>query len=515
MTKRLRSRGSKFHERLTVKNQETIQLTLPADPAYVPVATCGAEVFSRKRGFEHKMAQQISLALEEAILNSFEMGYSGLKDEIKIHMTASPAGLEITVHCLGLPLDPEQLPQYSSAKAGSRYDASGLSFFLVKQLMDEVFFSTRINGERKLRFIKHLPLTAAVPDRAGDLEKTGRKHRLDREFSHLVRLSRPDDAEDISRLVLRAHGQVLFSEDIYYPARVEEMIRCEKMVSVVAVSDDGEIFGHGALVPVGSQGGIEEMTYGFVNPDFRSRGAVSDIARVLIQNAGTRQVSALMTMAVTNHVLSQKASARLGFKESALLVATSAASAKVGNDQTSDLGRIGNIVQMLYLNQTDPPRLYIPRRHEYMILKIYRNLEKTIVSETVPHASMELPSGSAQIWSESNLVEGWMTIYVSAFGSDIQARVNQCLQEAVLQQISAVQLLLPLEEPFTPLLSPQFEKDGFFFAGVGPGEGAKEYLILQYINSPNPSYENIEVLEGLGEEIKTYVLQCSLNKSGA
>lgn len=501
-----------------MEKQDRIVLTLPADPAYIPVAARGAEVFSRKRGFDQKVAEQMGLALEEAVLNALEMGYGGMEGEMEIRMAATTTGIEITVRSLGLPLDPGQLPQYSPAQAGERYDAGGLSFFLVKQLMDDVSFSTHSNGDRLLRLVKRLPLAATAPDAQPDAQpiqdrpskETGHTGKAP-DLAYHVRQAGPEDADDISRLVLRAHGKVLLSEDIYYPARVAEMLESGEMVSFVAVTEADEIFGHGALVPLDSEGRVREMTYGVVNPDFRSQGAMSDFARALVRKAGELGVSAVMVMSVTNHVHSQKAAARFGLKACALLAATSAASARVEKEGEEEVWRIANLVQVHYLNPGEPVRLYLPPRHAAMIEKIYQHLEKPVDPRPVPDPEPVLSDGPADLKSAANLVEGWMLVTVTAYGRDIRERVTQFLQEALAQQIPAIQLLLPLDDPLTPGLTPGFEAEGFFFAGVGPDEGAREYLALQYINTPEPGFGTIRVMDGMAEEIKAYVIQCAVD----
>ncbi len=485
---------------------------MPADPAYVPMTTKGVEIFSLKRGFDGKTAGQIALAVEEAMLNAFEMGYDGMDEEIDIRISSTSTGIEITVLSMGLPLHPEHLPQYSLEKVGTRFDAGGLSFFLVKQLMDEVSFSTCINGERRLSLIKRLPLPVVALDKHRIQDKTGRKEDKALDLSYQIRQARPEDAEDISRLVFRAHGKMLFSEDIYYPARVEEMLLSGKMVSYVAVMGEDEIVGHGALLPMDSEGQIREMTYGVVNPEFRSRGTMSDFAFALVRHAREQNVFAVMVMSVTDHVHSQKAAARFGLKVCALMVATTAASTKMGKNETPDAGRIANLVQVKYINiDTKPDGLYLPSRHASMLQKLYRHLGKAVESKPVPSPTLELSVGITEIRSDSDLVEGWMVIFVQSFGRDARACVNRFLQEALCQQIPAIQLFLPLDDPFTAQLTPEFEADGFFFSGVAPEEGPRKYLILQYINSPNPGYEDIHVMEGMGEELKNYVIQCSVS----
>jgi hypothetical protein len=213
-------------------------------------------------------------------------------------------------------------------------------------------------------------------------------------------------------------------------------------------------------------------------------------------------------MAVTNHVISQKAAARVGFKECALLVATSSASAGMEAGKKTEVGRIGNLIQVRYLGNPAPLRLYLPKQHSTMVQKIYRHLGRQLIPEPLPEAG-KTPGGRSEVWSESDLVEGWMLICMNSVGNDARERVNQHLKEALSHQIPAVQLLLPLDDPFTPGFTAIFEAAGFFFAGAGPGEGAREYLILQYSNTSGPGWEHIHVLDGMGKEILDYVLHCS------
>ena len=96
-----------------MKNQDRLLMTLPADPAYASIAAKGAEVFSLKQGVEEKMCGQIALAIEEAVLNALEMEYGGMENEVEIHISSTSKGIKAIIQSRGLPLDPENLPQYS------------------------------------------------------------------------------------------------------------------------------------------------------------------------------------------------------------------------------------------------------------------------------------------------------------------------------------------------------------------------------------------------------------------
>lgn len=300
--------------------ENRVVLIFPAQKEYIPVSQNAVRVLAVQCGFEDSQASLIALALEESFIYAIEMGYEGIQGEIKITLSSTSMGLEIVIHSSGLPLKPDQLPAYSPQKALKNQDLHGLSFFLVKKLMDRVAFSVLRNGKRKMTMLKQFPLDHNM-NQVGKSQSSSEKKRKavnliqepDEEFHHCIRPAVPEDAEEIARIAMLAHGSILFKEEIYYPARVKEMIQSGQMVSVVAVTGDGVLFGHGALVALGPNHRVEELTYGFVHPDFRGRKVNSEIARSLIDSARDRGVHAIQAMSVTSHIHSQKAILKYGF----------------------------------------------------------------------------------------------------------------------------------------------------------------------------------------------------------
>ena len=498
-------------------NKIRVKLTLPAKLNYVPTANTAAKTFAEECGFAETQTHLISLALEEAFSNALEMGYKGIEDEIEITLTSTSTGVRMVIHSLGLPLNPDLLPEFSPQKALDTSDTRGLSFLLVKKIMDKVSFSVLSSGERQLSMVKHLPVQTGVllPQESHIREKkdaAGSKLGTESagQMNHSVRLAIPEDAEDIARTAIQSHGSILFHEDIYYPARIGELIQSKKMVSAVAVTDDNELFGHGALVPHGSEGLTEEMTYGFINPRFQSRGAITDITHFLIENTRKRGVYAINAMAVTSHIHSQKPNLKYGFSETALLVATSTAAGKWNDTDAKIPARIGNMLLIKYLAPVRETTLFAPARHKEIIQEIYshQGVEVRLVPGEETPAITETESN---IISESDLMEGWTLICVLSYGKDVENKLKRLCHEAISQEVPAIQLLLPLGDPATPFFTTVFEAAGFFFAGVGPGDDTREYLALQYINWEDPGYDAIHAVDGIGQKIKDYVIECGKN----
>ena len=74
------------------------------------------------------------------------------------------------------------------------------------------------------------------------------------------------------------------------------------------------------------------------------------------------------------------------------------------------------------------------------------------------------------------------------------------------QKTEIINLFLNLSDPLTGAYTPQFEKLGFFFAGILPG-GFKDgdALMLQYLNNVPIDYAAIQVKSAMAKKLLAYV----------
>ena len=485
---------------------ELLTLSVPADTGYFPAIMLAVRECASKLGFEATECDRICLALEEAMQNAIAYGYGGTRDKLRISLIRASTGLKIILASRGLALDEEQLPRYDPALAHAGQDTTGLGFHLIKEMVDTVSLSVLDDGHREISMLKRLSVQR-VRDADEDSVEGGVVSRGEREgVQHTLRLAEPGDAETISRLALRAHGTVMFNEHIYYPDRVRAMIESGEMVSAVAVAESGGIMGHGALVVPASGSVIEELTYGFVDDRFRSRGCASELARFLMAGATARGAYALVAFAVTSHVYSQRAIELLTFKECALLLATSPATWHWDDGDGEQPGRIGNLVYIKHLRKPEAMDVHVPLRHRDMVGKIFAH-------RGVPARFMDIservePTGQSQFFTEASFKEGWALIGIQAYGADSEALVRGRLENACASQLPVIQLMLPLRSPATLFMCERFEAMDFFFAGVGTGQDCSENIILQYVNEADPGYDSVQVLSDFAKELLGYVRSC-------
>ncbi len=489
-----------------MKKTEQLTLQLPANPEYIPIATFSAKRCAESVGFPDGDIGRISLAMEEAFAHALEFGYGGDAETLQISIFRTALGISLAIKFHGLPLKIDQLPKYDPSRAMAHGDVTGISLMLIEKMLDRTSFSTDSGGYRKVSMEKFLPAKIVEETNIPQRSKTSSS------LECTLRLARPEDAEPISRLAFQSHGNVLFSEHIYYPERVCEMISEEEMVSVVfETNDTHEMVAHGALLKSAPGAQVEELTFGIVSPKFRSQGGATAMADFLEKNAVDRGVYAIEVFAVTSHVHSQRSVLSNNFMESGLLVDTSPASHSWG-DHKDDKMRIGNVIYTKRLKEFEVKELHIPEQHKQIVERIYAAHSLKIKIDYTPDKEPELEEVT-KLWSTTDFVEGWSMIGIESYGKDVLAQVSDRLRHACSQGISAIQMALPLEDPATPMMAGRFEEMGFFFAGVCPVHDCHENLILQYINEPFTDYESIHVHSDLAHEIKQYVMACDPRSS--
>ena len=149
--------------------------------------------------------------------------------------------------------------------------------------------------------------------------------------------------------------------------------------------------------------------------------------------------------------------------------------------------------------------LYPPPHHREMIERLYGNIKA--------HHNYAVPETQAPHFSESESVietgvlpsEGNADIVISRYGANVIRQVKSILHDLCLKQVATIELVLSLEDPVTYFLTSEFEKMGFFFAGILPKTRVGEALILQYLNNVAIDYQRISVYSEATIAVLAYI----------
>lgn len=299
---------------------------------------------------------------------------------------------------------------------------------------------------------------------------------------YVVRSFRPSDAPGIARAFYLTYGYAYDFSAVYVPERLIELNQRGRYVSIVALTREGEVVGHYALmrddgVPIADAGGA------IVVPAHRGRDLLDRLRARAEQEAVALGLAAYYSEPVTDHGRTQHSSESFGAKACGVTLGEAPRSFIARHIKLSATAQRQSC--MLYVKPLRPRErrtIYVPPHHRAIVAQIYDELglEVDIAGGAQPHA------GDGRFHAAVTRGDGIATIDVEAIGVPTAQRVAQAVQDlAEIRRLGAIYAALPLEDPGTPALCDALESYGFFFSGVGPWMlGGGDALRLQMPLTP-------------------------------
>ena len=481
------------------------RLIIPGDPAYAGTAAAYTGSVAEKMGFDPRDVEDIKQCTERVV--AWAINYSLAENEkasVEVSCEVVPEGFKITVNDRGVPFEPSALKEVAAD------DLSG--FFHLDGHMDEVQFNNLGPGGKEVLLIKYAR-QGRITDffNACELElnedEAAPKPPHDRTVDYIVRAMKADEAIGVSKCVYKGYGYTYPHEHIYYPDKLAEMNKNNRMFSAVAVTAQGDIVGHCALLYEDAGQRLAEMGLGVVKPEYRGMGCFNKLTAFLVEKARADHLKALYVRAVAVHRYSQQTAARFGLQECALMLAyipPSVVFKHVGKQQPQ---RVTVLIGFRYLDPPPPPIIYPPQRHKNIIISIYDHLKiKPFVKSSATPAENAFEAESHFHIKVLNSMR-CAHIVIEKYGKHIVREISQSLTELCLKRIEVLNLYLDLSDPQTGSVSEKLEEIGFFFSGILPGimPNGSDALILQYLDNVFVDYHAVQVYSEMAEKLLDYV----------
>ncbi|MEW6137360.1 MAG: GNAT family N-acetyltransferase [Thermodesulfobacteriota bacterium] len=492
---------------------EYSRLTLPNDRSYVDVAAAYVRAVAAKIGFEEEDIRSIDAATREAVSNVVEHAFEPWeRAELEVSCERVPLGLKIVVRDKGIPFDPTTVPECEVDP--SEGPGPGCGVFAMKEHMDEVSFHNLGRDGKESVLVKYLR-NRDITDyfEACELEPFVPELPERREPGPIVvRALQPSEAAEVSRCMYRAYGYSHTFESMYYPERIMELNERGEMYSAVAVTQDGEVAGHAALLKGSTGARIAETGLGVVKPEFRGHGIFGLLEDHMIARGKEEGLLGLYGRAVTSHTYSQRTGHRHGVNDCALMVGLVPQTAWFRGIAEKLTQRESIVVHFKYLEPPEPVTVYAPVRQEAIIRRLYENIQGSVRYCSAPEMDESSLVGEPLIKTQASSTMSFARMDVDAYGQGIVKLVRARLRELCVKRFDIIHLYLSLLEPATAVLTPRFEELGFFFCGILPGALPGDALILQYLNNVFIDYDKIQVASEMARELVSYVRSLDPNQ---
>lgn len=488
------------------QNKIVSSLSLPSRLDYLEPLQNYTRGLCHVHGCEDKETAMVLLAVEEAVSNVIQHGYSTEEEKYDISFEVGPAGLTIEIHEKGLPFDPEKMDSYGIEKNEEDNDSEhGIGLRLMKGAMDRVEFLNLGKQGKLLRMLKYFP-----HERVDQLFS---REELDRDPSPAearikepcrVRLLVRDEALEVSRCAYRAYGYT-YREFIYYPEKIWEMNEDGHLRSFVMVDAEETLLGHLGLSFSAPDAAIAEMAAAFVNPSCRGRGFLGKLTNTVMDKALEMGLDGVFVHAVTSHNVSQKGAARSGLFPTGLLLAAlfpdlefKALTGKVVQKENA-------LLMFKQLKNRPLFNVWIPAQYSRIIKTLADRLERNI---SVQDEQVPLPLTSGGEGNRYYRVEefNFSEVRISSFGEDVLEELRHRVRGFIKDHVDVIYLYIDMECPAAGTFASRCREMGFFFCGYMPGEmNGRDALILQKLNNIKIDFTAISLVNEEAREIVKFI----------
>lgn len=490
---------------------EILKITLPNKLEYLDIAHLFVRETAKKIGFTGTALNNIEIAIEEAVSNVMKHTYDAEENRtFDILCENLGNGIKIVIKEMGLPFDPSNVKKYKPSENLDDASSLGLGLFLISKIMDDYsFHNLGING-KETHMVKYLPdaKDVAIQDEVIEEPKVIRE-----KIEYSVRGMEDHEAVEVSRCAYKSHGYSFFDEHIYFADKLVELNNDNTLISAVAVTKDNIFMGHAALLYQYPEDTIAELTFVFVNVEYRGQGAFNKLIEYLFNTPKKRVLKGIYAYAVANHIFTQKAMMRYSIKDCGILLATSPSSWKFKGISDDTSQRISVVLSFKYMSEPEVKTIYLPKKHGEIIQKLYKNIDCNAHIYITPENNNLLLADEAEISDSVNELESCGEIHIHKFGLNTVTEVRKTTRKMCVENVAAINLFLNLQDEATAFMTEELEKLGYFFAGILPDSKIGDSLILQYLNNIDFDYSKVTAYSDMAKEILAYIKENDPNNS--
>jgi len=485
---------------------------------YIDGAVEYLRVVSKKLNLNEKETNRICYALEESLNNSISFCFEPDTEEIiQIDISAIPSGVEVTIKDHGIPKNPfvhipndideivedksfDNVTNENSDKIGA------VSDFIIHKILDNYTYENLGSNGRMVKMSIYSQGSKIGKEKEETLTDMDKDEHYDS-----IRFSQSSDALAISRLFHSTYGYTYPNDVVYYPGRLQELLKSISLISAVAVSNKKNIIGHIALMNPYKGSKVIEWGMAISNSLFRGQSIMSKLIEIIMQRASSSNFYGVFSHSVTNHEFTQKICKTYGFSDVAILVGYTDINLSFRHINNKLSQRESTLINFKPLKDIKKVKLYLPKNHKKIIKKLYEYMgikvkqNKDEVKNTLTQSIF-----SDHITPSLNNAE----IVLKVVGSDVIEQISATTKKLCIAKVDVIYMYVNMEDENAINNIEEFEKLGYFFVGVFPYFHHNHTLVMEYINNIKFDYDAITVLTPMAQELKKYIQKLDPNQIG-
>lgn len=364
--------------------------------------------------------------------------------------------------------------------------------------------SAGIEGNRAV-LRKSLPSTSLTDDLTFTAETESDAPTEDPTTATIhVRTMNADDVVGVARLYFRTYAYTkLLTPFVYDPDLFTDLLKSQRHLAVVAVTESGRIVGHIGLTrdtPTAHVGCTDTLA---VEPAYRQRGIVALMTEVFTQHLIDCGVTGFYGEAVTMHTASQKVGLSNGATETGLLLGRQPPEVQLEGFEAVGKRRALVLIYRRLLPLRNAV-VHVPPAYDRIVRAIYAHagFDRTVSEGSVrpPAQAPEATALDVEFWSKLRTAR----IVVTEYGDDFLSVLQELFRRLDRDGYELALLELPLGNPATAHFGSGLGELGVCFSGVMPDDGGDMLLLLR--SSVELDIDSIQVASDFGAELREFVV---------
>lgn len=492
-----------------------MRIMVPPRKDMIRIVQNAAADFAIHCGFEPSGSQRIELAVEEAY--STVLRYSFYENEYENEgglewcFELDPPCMRAAIIDFGLPFDLSMVPDFRADELSlseAENCESALSFHLLKHCTDTCSIVNQGKKGIRLELSWFLPgenIADSAEPTAAPAEQTPPA------AIETIQILDQNYVIQVARLVYRGYGYSYVYEDVYYPERVRAHYVSGALKSWGAITAEGRLAGHLALMKDTALPNAVEWGLVVVDPGWRGMRIMDRMLEATIEHVNHCGIPVFYAHAVTNHPYTQKTCEGFNFRPSALLLCYAPATLRFKGIHPDLKQRESTFVAVRMMQPLPPDELYLPPQHAGIIKRIIKALD--IPRDCMPdmhEADESIALNGVLTQCKSMLISSinGATITVGKTGEDCRRVLLHEMRRLCNERVDIIYLTVDLTDKGAVRMVQAAEAAGFFLAGVAPSIMGPDYgFTLQYMNNIKIDFDVIHAFSPAWQQLKTHVMQ--------
>jgi len=434
--------------------------------------------------------KKLLLSTEEACLNVVEHAYEwGEKGKYSVFVNEKADKIVIGVEDKGLPIDFADI---------DKSDKKGLGMTLMKGFADEIKIMNLGKNGKRIEIIKNKKFTHITEINEDKMISEDIPRADD---VPILKMMEETDVIKLSRCVYRSYGYSYAGEALYYPEKIISLMKDGLLKSCVAISKDGEVVGHLALIFDSPGELIAETGQAVVDPRYRGHKLFEKMKLFLVEKF-KNNMKGFYSESVTIHPYTQRGNISIGAHETGFQLGYIPHELNFRNIGETKKDRQTAAIFYLKINNDEKKRIFVPDRHIDIIKAIYKraDIDRDFYKG---YENAEISHSVISVEIKKDWGQGY--IKVIKYGEDFLNHVRYRLRELILKNVICIYIDLPLDKAHADNYYEELEKMGFFFSAIYPCAAKGDILRYQFINSEKLDKNQIIIFSDFGKKLFEYV----------